>query len=128
DDGTMVVDNRIENVANRSGGSGQYGNAINAFRAANVIVRGNRIRHCAFSAVRGNTAANIQIEGNSISDAGEVALYAEFGFEGAVIANNTVDGAAIGVSVTNFNEGGRLAVVQGNIIRNLLPKRPIGTA
>ena len=54
---------------------------------------------------------------------GEVALYAEFGFEGALIANNTVDGAAIGVSVTNFNEGGRLAVVQGNIIRNLLPNR-----
>jgi len=127
DDGTMVVDNRIENIANRSGGSGQYGNAINAFRAANVIVRGNRIRHCAFSAVRGNTASNIQIEGNSISDAGEVALYAEFGFEGAIIANNTVDGAAIGVSVTNFNEGGRLAVVQGNIIRNLKPRRPAGT-
>ena len=45
-----------------------------------------------------------------------------------MIANNTVDGAAFGVSVCNFNEGGRLAVVQGNIIRNLLPKRPIGTA
>jgi len=45
-----------------------------------------------------------------------------------VIANNTVNGAALGVSVCNFNEGGRLAVVQGNIIRNLLPKRPIGTA
>ena len=29
--------------------------------------------------------------------------------------------------MTNFNEGGRLAVVQGNIIRNLLPKRPDGT-
>jgi uncharacterized secreted repeat protein (TIGR03808 family) len=58
----------------------------------------------------------------------EVALYSEFAFEGAVIANNTVDGAAVGVSVCNFNEGGRIAVVQGNIIRNLLPKRPIGTA
>jgi uncharacterized secreted repeat protein (TIGR03808 family) len=127
DDGTMVLDNRIENIANRSGGSGQYGNAINAFRAGNVIVRGNRIRHCAFSAVRGNTASNIHIEGNSISDAGEVALYAEFGFEGAIIANNSVDGAAIGVSVTNFNEGGRLAVVQGNIIRNLKAQRPPGT-
>jgi uncharacterized secreted repeat protein (TIGR03808 family) len=45
-----------------------------------------------------------------------------------VIANNTVDGAALGVSVCNFNEGGRLAVVQGNIIRNLIAKRPIGTA
>jgi uncharacterized secreted repeat protein (TIGR03808 family) len=127
DDGTMVVDNRIDNIANRSGGSGQYGNAINAFRAANVIVRGNRIRHCAFSAVRGNAASNIQIEANSIGDTGEVALYSEFGFEGAIIANNTVDGAAIGVSVTNFNDGGRLAVVQGNIIRNLKPQRPAGT-
>jgi uncharacterized secreted repeat protein (TIGR03808 family) len=127
EDGTIVVDNRIENVSNRSGGSGQYGNAVNAFRAANVIVRGNRIRHCAFSGVRGNTASNIHIEGNSISDAGEVALYAEFGFEGAMIANNTVDGAAIGVSVTNFNEGGRLAVVQGNLIRNLKDLRPAGT-
>jgi uncharacterized secreted repeat protein (TIGR03808 family) len=127
DDGTMVIDNRIESIANRSGGSGQYGNAINAFRAGNVMVRGNRIRQCAFSAVRGNAAANIQIEGNSISDAGEVAIYAEFGFEGAIIVNNNVDGAAIGVSVTNFNDGGRLAVVQGNIIRNLKPQRPAGT-
>jgi len=126
-DGTIVVDNRIESIANRAGGSGQYGNAINAFRAGNVIVRGNRIRHCAFSAVRGNTAANIQIDGNSVSDVGEVALYAEFGFEGAIIANNSVEGAAIGVSVTNFNDGGRLAVVQGNIIRNLKPQRPAGT-
>ena len=44
-----------------------------------------------------------------------------------MIANNTVDGAALGISVTNFNEGGRLAVVQGNLIRNLKAKRPAGT-
>jgi uncharacterized secreted repeat protein (TIGR03808 family) len=127
DDGTIVTDNRIDAILNTSGGSGQYGNAINVFRAGNVIVRGNRITNCAFSAVRGNAASNLQIGGNSISDVREVALYAEFGFEGALIANNTVDGAAIGVSVTNFNEGGRLAVVQGNIIRNLLASRPAGT-
>jgi uncharacterized secreted repeat protein (TIGR03808 family) len=128
DDGTLVLDNRIENIKAGPGGSGQYGNAINAFRAGNVIVRGNRIRNCDYSAVRGNSASNIQITGNSVSDVREVALYSEFAFEGAVIANNTVDGAALGVSVCNFNEGGRLAVVQGNIIRNLLPKRPVGTA
>jgi uncharacterized secreted repeat protein (TIGR03808 family) len=128
DDGTLVLDNRIEDIKAGPGGSGQYGNAINAFRAGNVIVRGNRIRNCDYSAVRGNSASNIQISGNSVSDVREVALYSEFSFEGAVIANNTVDGAALGVSVCNFNEGGRIAVVQGNIIRNLLPKRPIGTA
>jgi uncharacterized secreted repeat protein (TIGR03808 family) len=127
DDGTLVVDNRIEDIKAGPGGSGQYGNAINAFRAGNVIVRGNRIRNCDYSAVRGNSASNIQISGNSVSDVREVALYSEFSFEGAVIANNTVDGAAFGVSVCNFNEGGRIAVVQGNIIRNLLPKRPAGT-
>jgi uncharacterized secreted repeat protein (TIGR03808 family) len=128
DDGTLVLDNRIEDIKAGPGGSGQYGNAINAFRAGNVIVRGNRIRNCDYSAVRGNSASNIQISGNSVSNVREVALYSEFAFEGAVIANNTVDGAALGVSVCNFNEGGRIAVVQGNIIRNLLPKRPIGTA
>jgi uncharacterized secreted repeat protein (TIGR03808 family) len=128
DDGTQVLDNRIEDIKAGPGGSGQYGNAINAFRAGNVIVRGNRIKNCDYSAVRGNSASNIQITGNSVSDVREVALYSEFAFEGAVIANNTVDGAAFGVSVCNFNEGGRIAVVQGNIIRNLRPKRPIGTA
>ncbi|WP_128924640.1 TIGR03808 family TAT-translocated repetitive protein [Bradyrhizobium guangxiense] len=128
DDGTLVADNRIENIKAGPGGSGQYGNAINAFRAGNVIVRGNRIKNCDYSAVRGNSASNIQISGNSVSDVREVALYSEFAFEAAVIANNTVDGAAVGVSVCNFNEGGRIAVVQGNIIRNLIPKRPIGTA
>jgi uncharacterized secreted repeat protein (TIGR03808 family) len=128
DDGTQVLDNRIEDIKAGPGGSGQYGNAINAFRAGNVIVRGNRIRNCDYSAVRGNSASNIQITSNSVSEVREVALYSEFSFEGALIANNTVDGAALGVSVCNFNEGGRIAVVQGNIIRNLLPKRPIGTA
>lgn len=128
DDGTLVADNRIEDIKAGPGGSGQYGNAINAFRAGNVIVRGNRVRNCDYSAVRGNSASNIQITGNSVSNVREVALYSEFSFEGAVIANNTVDGAAVGVSVCNFNEGGRIAVVQGNIIRNLVPKRPIGTA
>ena len=44
-------------------------------------------------------------------------------FEGAMIANNIVDTAAMGVSVTNFNEGGRLAVVQGNVIRNLFLRK-----
>ena len=127
DDGTLVIDNRIEDIDNVAGGSGQYGNAINVFRAGNVIVRGNRISRANYSAVRGNSASNIQITGNTATDIGEVAIYSEFAFEGATIANNTVDGAALGIVCCNFNEGGRLAVVQGNMIRNLAPKRPAGT-
>lgn len=127
DDGTLVIDNRIEDITAGAGGSGQHGNGINAFRAANVIVRGNRIRNCDFSGVRGNAASNIQIAGNSMTNVREVAIYAEFGFEGAVIVNNIVDICAIGAAATNFNEGGRMAVIQGNIFRNMLPKRPAGT-
>lgn len=122
DDGTIVSGNRIEDIAAKDGGSGQNGNGINVFRAANVIVSDNRIRNCAFSAVRGNAASNLQVRGNSASSLGEVAIYSEFDFEGAVIANNTIDGAALGISVTNFNHGGRLAVVQGNLIRNLVTR------
>ena len=128
DDGSIVVNNRIDDIKAGPGGSGQHGNAINAFRAGNVIVSGNRIRNCDYSGVRGNSASNIHITGNSISNVREVALYSEFAFEGAVIANNTVDICAVGVSVANFNEGGRMVTVHGNIIRNILPKRPIGTA
>jgi uncharacterized secreted repeat protein (TIGR03808 family) len=126
DDGTLVIDNRIEDIAARAGGSGQNGNAVNVFRAGNVMVRGNRISNAAFSGVRGNAAANLQMLGNTCTRLGEVALYAEYSFEGAVIANNIVDGAALGVVITNFREGGRLAVVQGNVIRNLSSRRPAG--
>lgn len=119
EDGTIVAMNHIERIAARDGGTGENGNAINVFRAANVLVTSNRISDCAFSAVRANSASNVQILANSISRVGEVAIFAEFAFDGAVISGNLIDGAATGISVTNFDHGGRLAVVQGNLIRNL---------
>ncbi len=119
EDGTIVTQNRIENIATVDGGSGQNGNGINIFRAHNVIASQNRISDCAFSAVRSNAGSACQIIGNSCSRIKEVALYAEFGFEGAVIAQNIVEDAAAGVSITNFNNGGRLGVCANNIIRNL---------
>jgi uncharacterized secreted repeat protein (TIGR03808 family) len=125
EDATIVTANRIERIAARSGGSGQNGNGVNVFRAGSVIVSNNRIADCAFSAIRSNSGSNCQMIGNSCARAGEVALYAEFAFEGAVIANNIVDKAAMGVSVTNFNEGGRLAVVQGNLIRNVFFRKDV---
>ncbi|MGH6684182.1 MAG: TIGR03808 family TAT-translocated repetitive protein [Pseudolabrys sp.] len=123
-DGTLIADNRVEDTAARAGGTGQNGNAINIFRAADVMVRGNHIRNAAFSAIRGNSASNIQIIGNNCAALDEVAIYSEFSFEGAVIADNVIDGAETGISVTNFNEGGRLATVHGNIVRNLGTRRP----
>lgn len=118
-DGSRVSNNRITDIAAKSGGSGQYGNGINVFRAGGVSVSDNTITKCAYSAVRGNAASNLQVLGNACDTIGEVALYAEFAFEGAMIANNLVSNAATGVSVANFNEGGRLATVTANLIRNL---------
>ena len=129
EDGTLVTGNRIERIAAKGGGTGQNGNGVNVFRAGGVLVANNAISDCAYTAIRGNAAANIQMIGNACRQTGEVALYAEFAFEGALIANNVVRHAASGISVTNFNEGGRLAVVQGNLIRDLFRREhePVDT-
>ena len=124
EDGTMVTGNRVERIAARSGGTGQYGNGINIFRADKVVVSGNVVSDCAFSAIRANSGSDIQISGNTCSRSGETAVYAEFAFEGAVINGNIVDGAANGISVVNFDKGGRMAVCSGNIVRNLSTKGP----
>ena len=101
-DGSIVADNSIEDTRARDGGSGENGNAINVYRAAGVIVRGNHIRNAAFSAIRGNAASNIQIIGNKCAGLDEVAIYSEFDFEGAVIADNVIDTAESGISVDQF--------------------------
>ncbi|MEO5759069.1 MAG: TIGR03808 family TAT-translocated repetitive protein [Mesorhizobium sp.] len=124
EDGTMVTGNRVERIQARSGGTGQNGNGINAFRAGNVVISGNIVADCAFSAIRANSASNLQITGNTCSRSGETAVYSEFSFEGAIIGNNIVDGAANGISIVNFNEGGRIGVCSGNIVRNLSTTGP----
>ncbi|MFO1123078.1 MAG: TIGR03808 family TAT-translocated repetitive protein [Hyphomicrobiales bacterium] len=119
EDGTRVTGNQIARVKATAGGTGQNGNGINVFRAGNVIVSGNRISDCAFSAVRNNAGSACLIASNSISRTGEVAIYCEFGFLGAVVTGNMLEDVALGISITNFNEGGRLAAVNGNVIRNV---------
>jgi len=118
-DGTIVCNNRVERVTARDGGTGQNGNGINIYKAGNVIVSGNRVSDCAFSAIRNNSGSNCQIMGNSISRTGEVAIYCEFAFEGAVVSNNLIEDVAFGISITNFNEGGRLAAVANNLVRKV---------
>lgn len=124
-DGTIVTNNHIKNIEARAGGTGQNGNGVNIFRAAHVVVSNNVITECTFSAVRNNGGDNVQILNNSCSQLGEVALYSEFKFEGAVINNNLIDGAHVGISITNFNEGGRLATATGNLIRNIKKRKGV---
>lgn len=123
-DGTMVTANRIRRIGARSGGTGQNGNGINVFRANGVMISANEISDCAFSAIRSNSGSNLQIAGNQCVRSGETAIYSEFKFEGTVISGNIVDGAANGISMVNFNEGGRMAVCSGNIVRNLTTAGP----
>ena len=118
EDGTLVISNRVERIAAKAGGSGQNGNGINIYKAAQVLVANNRIADCFFSAVRNNAGNNCQILGNNISRTGEVAIYVEFGFEGVAVSNNMIDDVGFGISITNFNEGGRLAVCSNNLVRN----------
>jgi len=124
EDGTIVSGNRVQRISARGGGTGQNGNGINAFRAGNVIVSGNVVSDCAFTAIRANSASNLQITGNTCSRSGETGIYSEFSFEGAILSNNLVDGAANGISIVNFNEGGRMAVCSNNIVRNLSTTGP----
>ncbi len=74
--------------------------------------------------MRNNGGAGVLIGDNSCAEVGETAIFAEFDFEGCVIANNSIDGAACGVQMVNFaDHGGRAAVCSGNIIRNLRPNQ-----
>jgi uncharacterized secreted repeat protein (TIGR03808 family) len=117
EDGTIVSNNRISKIAYTDGGTGQNGNGVIIFRAGNVIVEGNRISDCAFTAVRNNAGSNCHIVNNNISRMGEVAIYCEFAFDGAVVSGNIIEDTGLGISVTNFNDMGRLATVANNVVR-----------
>ncbi|NKN39568.1 TIGR03808 family TAT-translocated repetitive protein [Agrobacterium sp. a22-2] len=118
-DNSMITGNRIARIGASDGGTGEHGNGINLFRADNAMVINNHVSDCAFSAIRANSSSNAQISGNQCLASGETAIYAEFSFEGAIVSGNVIDGAANGIIVCNFNEGGRMAAVTGNIVRNL---------
>lgn len=120
-DGSIVTHNSIANIDWRGGGNGQNGNGINVFNADETIVAHNHIADCAFTAVRLNSTNNSQVTGNTCLRSGEVAIFSEFAFSGSVIANNIIDGAATGISITNLDTGGELAVCTGNIVRNITP-------
>ncbi len=123
-DNSVVNGNRVYRIRANDGGTGQNGNGINIFRADNVMVADNHVSDCAFTAIRANSASDIQITRNQCQRSGETAIYVEFEFQGAVVSNNIVNGAANGISIANFDQGGRLATVTGNVVRNLTLKGP----
>lgn len=132
-DGSVIRGNVISGIGATAGGNGQNGNGINLFRVGDVVVADNQIAQCAFTAIRLNTTSDVTVTGNLCRMSGEVAIFSEFGFSGSVIADNLVDDAATGISITNMDAGGRLATCSGNIVRNIRPRsevnpdtRPVG--
>lgn len=125
DDPSIVSRCRIEDIGAIDGGLGWNGNAVNVSKSGGVVVSGNAIRRAAFSAVRAHEADDVMISGNLCLEIAETCLYVEFGFSGCVVSGNLVDGAASGVSVANFNQGGRLGAVTGNTIRNIFMRRKL---
>jgi uncharacterized secreted repeat protein (TIGR03808 family) len=123
EDRTIVRGNRVSDIHFDAGGTGQNGNGISVFRAGGVLIEGNVVQDCALTAIRNNSGANCQMIGNSCTRSGEMAIYSEFAFQGAIIANNVIDDAATGLSITNFDQGGRLAVCSGNLVRNTTRRR-----
>ncbi|MGX1787268.1 TIGR03808 family TAT-translocated repetitive protein [Bosea sp. NPDC055332] len=132
DDQSLIRGNRLNRIRSDAGGDGPNGNGISLYRAGGVVVEGNTLRDCALTFIRNNSGSNVQILGNQGRRCGETALYSEFAFEGAIIANNLVEDCAQGANITNLDHGGRLSVFANNIIRNaqkgLAPKgkEPVG--
>ncbi len=120
EDGSIIAFNRVERIGAKSGGNGPYGNGVNVYRGGNVMVVNNRVSDCVFSAVRVHSGSNVQVSGNNCSRLDETAIYVEFAFEGAVVSGNAVEQAGKGISITNFDRGGRLAVCANNVIRDML--------
>ncbi|MCB9993399.1 MAG: TIGR03808 family TAT-translocated repetitive protein [Hyphomicrobiaceae bacterium] len=122
-DGSVVADNQISGVGSDSG-NGENGNGINVFQADGVVVSGNVVQDCDFSAIRANSTRDTIISGNQCHDCREVAIFSEFAFSGSIIADNVIDKAATGISITNLDEEGHLATCTGNVVRNILPSSP----
>ncbi len=117
DDNSRVSGNRISRVRNDAGGDGPTGNGIVLFKAGGVIVESNSLRDCALTFIRNNSSPSVQMLGNNGKRCGETAYFSEFAFEGAVMSNNIAEDCAQGISITNLDHGGRLAVCANNLIR-----------
>jgi uncharacterized secreted repeat protein (TIGR03808 family) len=123
-DGARVRSNLIEDIDNRSGGNGPYGNGVAIFRASFVRVENNRIRRCAYSAVRNNAGHSVEVLRNDCRDFGEKAMYAEFGATNATFRDNRIENAGAGIAVANAEHGTDGALVAGNVVLGMRERRP----
>lgn len=118
-DGSILTGNSISRIDWQNGGSGQNGNGIRVFRAAEVLVADNHVADCAFSAIRIEGSRDCQASGNLCINCGDVAIICKGGFSGALIADNIIDNAATGIAFLSAEARGQLAVCSSNLVRNI---------
>jgi uncharacterized secreted repeat protein (TIGR03808 family) len=123
-DGSRLRNNLIEDIHNRSGGNGPYGNGVLVFGAGSVRVERNKILRCAYTAVRNNAGHGVEVVGNDCKTFGEKAMYAEFGAKNAVFRDNRIEDAGAGIAIANADKGTDGAVASGNVIVAMKPNRP----
>lgn len=123
-DGSRVRGNIVEDIRNLSGGNGPWGNGVLVFAAGGLRVENNKIRRCAYSAVRNNAGHDVLVIGNDCETFGERAMYAEFGAKRSTFQNNKIHDAGAGIGVANADRGTDGAVVAGNAITGLRETHP----
>lgn len=123
-DGARIRNNVIEDIHNRSGGNGPYGNGVLVYGGHSVRVENNRIRRCAYTHVRNNAAVNCQVIGNDCVSCGERSMYAEFGAKNSIFRNNRIEDVGSGIGVANPERGTDGAIVEGNTILKMTERHP----
>lgn len=123
-DGARLRNNIVEDIHNRSGGNGPYGNGVLVWGAGSVRIERSIIRRCAYSAVRNNAGHFVEVIGNDCRDFGEKAMYAEYGARNSTFRDNRIENAGAGIAVANADRGTDGALVAGNVIVGMRPSRP----
>ncbi|WP_330083824.1 TIGR03808 family TAT-translocated repetitive protein [Methylocystis iwaonis] len=123
-DGSRIRNTLVEDVDNRSGGNGPYGNGVLVWGAGTIRVERNRIYRCAYSAVRNNAGHGVDVIGNDCKGFREKAMYAEFGAKNSVFRDNRIEDAGAGIAVANADQGTDGAIVSGNTIISMKESHP----
>jgi uncharacterized secreted repeat protein (TIGR03808 family) len=107
--------------------TGGEGNGILVYLCQNVVIEGNDVSDCQFSSIRTNLSSQVTVSGNISKNSGETAIYLEsvgstIGEFGSAVSGNIVYNAGSGISVVNFDNGGRFAAVSANVIKGVTVK------
>lgn len=129
-DGSTVENCTITQISGNStsASNGPYGNGIIAYQAGLIRAINNFISGCHLSAVRVNEGFFSEVLGNNISGCTEAAIFIECPGSGTtniggIVANNIVNGAGVGISISNlglYSDGiTKFITVSGNQVFNI---------